>query len=130
MIDAIQRLLPFLPTLPFWAKIALSVAFAAIFFCAIAIMWSKPTPTLEKVPLQEVDNLLIELSDIRARYPDRAEEIEPLADRAVALIGAGFPDQAATIQDAKENSKDLLEVARTVKTQLQIVKAKLPQGRN
>ncbi len=121
MIETLQKLLQWLPTLPVGAKIPITIAIVCLAAFFIVMLWS-PSPTnIPKVSPQQIGNMLVEIDEIQKNWNSRWQDVEPLAERARAYIGKTFPGQAENIENAQKTSINVSDVAKVLKTQLQIV---------
>ena len=125
MIEALQKLMPWLPSLPIAAKIPLTVVIFASAAFLIGVMWSPTIPVTAQVSPQKIQDMLYELAKIQANWDARWEEVEPLTERARATIKESFPEQAAEIEKAQKTYARVTDISRTLETQLQLVKDRL-----
>jgi hypothetical protein len=121
LLETLQKLLPWLSELPIAGKVPLTVVVVAVAGFVIGVMWSPP---IQSLSADRVRDLLFELSDIQSNKA-RWEEIEPLAERAKAILSPKFPEQAAEIDRAQHTYASVDPVGRVLRTQLQIVYDKL-----
>lgn len=117
MIESLQKIVPWLPTLPITVKLALTVLVLAFALLSSAVIW---TSTMS----DKVERFRNELSEIQATQSSNTRDIqiENLSERVVAVIETKYPKQAQVILDAKKQAVSTSELAKTVDLQLSIIK--------
>ena len=121
MIETLQKLLQWLPTLPAEAKIPITIAIVCLAAFFIVMLWYPSPSNIPKVSPQQIRNMLTEIDEIQQNWNSRWQEVEPLAERARVHIEKMFPEQAANIERAQKTYTNVSDVAKVLKTQLQIV---------
>jgi predicted PurR-regulated permease PerM len=121
MFETLQKLLQWLPTLPAEAKIPITISIVCLAAFFIVMLWYPSPSNIPKVSPQQIRKMLNEIDNIQQDWNSRWQEVEPLAERARVYIGKRFPEQAANIESAQKTYTNVSDVAKVLKTQLQIV---------
>lgn len=121
MIDWLEKFAPWASDLPMAAKLSLSLAVVAGAAMILAMIWSPPPPNAATVSVDQIQEIRFRLVEIQGNWDARWTEVEPLAERTQALISEQFPDEAKAIEDAQRTYASVTDVARVLRTQLDIV---------